>query len=236
MRAGLGRQPAHPHREVAGADDVPQALQQGGVADELGRRAHRMLRVGIAQHRRLDGHAMRNGGLQQVGMEGQHALPVGRGAFGKHRHAIALRQCLRHLVHHAQRVALAGPLDEQRAHAAHQPAHHGPPKHVSLGDESRLRAAGMQRRDVQPRNVVGHHQRGTRPWVALHHQAHAQRAQHAGRPALDLALAAGGIEPGEAQPHDEQALGQLQQRPQQPPGGARRTHTRKAQAAAAVSS
>ena len=158
----LGRQEAHVDDEAAGPADLHQALAQRRVADVLRRDAHRLARLAVAQHHRLHDGGRGDGGLQQVGVERQHAVAGAGGAFGEHGDGVGLAQRVGHLVHHAQRVALALALDEQRAAGARQPAQQRPVRDVGLGHEARLRRARVQRGDVQPRHVVGHHQHRAR--------------------------------------------------------------------------
>jgi hypothetical protein len=148
------------HHQPAGADDLPDAADQRGVADVLRRRAEDLPGLAVAQRDGLHRRLHRDGRLQQVGMEGQHLRPGAGGALREDRHRIALAQGLGHLVHHPQRVALALALDEQRADVADQPAQQRPAQHIRLGDEARLRAARMDAGDVQPGHMVGDEQRG----------------------------------------------------------------------------
>ena len=230
MGAALRRQQVDMGHQPARGGHAPQALQQGRLADELNRRAEALLHIGKAQHRRLDRRGGGDGGLQQVGVERQQCWPGPGGALGEHRHRLAGAQRVGHGMHHPQRIALAFPLDEQRAGASHQPAQQRPAPHIGLGDEARLRHRRMQGGDVEPRHMVGHQQRGARPRRATHLQAHAHGPQQAGRPPLDAGLAAGSVQRRKAQRHHRHAMQHMQHQPRHAPQHQRQTR-REGQAA-----
>ena len=95
-------------------------------------------------------------------MEGQQVAAVAGGAFGEHGHGVARLQRLRHLVHHAQRIALALALDVQRAARAATSAPSSGQRRTSALETKRASARRVHRHDVEPRDVVGDQQRGAR--------------------------------------------------------------------------
>ena len=114
-------------------------------------------RIQIGQRSRFDGRIGRDGRLQQVGMEGQQKLPRSGGAFGENGQDVALTQAVCHAVNHPHRISAAFSLDEQCARRADEFAQKRPVPDARLGHKMG-RTHSIDDQDVQPRNVVGHHQ------------------------------------------------------------------------------
>ena len=138
-------------------------------------------RIGLHPHAGIDGR------FEQVGVERHHLALQARGPFREQRHALALLQHIDQSLEHVTQFAPVAARDEHGAGAGGQATHHGPGADLGLGHEP----AGTERvddKDVEPRDVVGHHQR-VREWghVAIAGNAHAAQAQQpAGPAARDL--------------------------------------------------
>jgi hypothetical protein len=108
-------------------------------------------------------------------------------------------------------------LQVQRVGRIRELGHQRPRLDVGLGDETRLRHHGVQRVDVQPRDVV-RDQQGAAVVDApfdLHRDAH--QAQHLRRPPADARVALRRVERTEAQQHDGQAMQAMNHAAQQAP-------------------
>jgi hypothetical protein len=130
---------------------------------------------------------------------------------------IARLQRLGRLVHHAQRVALAGALDVERARTGHQRADDGPVLDVGLGDETCLRQHRVHGGDVQPGDVVGHHEMTCRQRDARHLQFDAEDAQRLARPPLDALVALRWRHAAERRAHDPQAVQHVRRQAREAP-------------------
>jgi hypothetical protein len=150
-------------------------------------------------------------------MEGQQ-LGAGAGrALGENGDAVTRLQGCRRLVHDAQRVTLAGALDEERARAVDQRAHQRPMLHIRLGDEPRLRQHRMHGRDVQPGDMVGHDEMTRAERLAVALQRDAEQAQRLERPPLDELVPLGGRQQLEAALDDPQAVQHMRNQARQAP-------------------
>ena len=178
-----------------------------------------MSRIGVAQRHRLHRHLRGDGGLQQIGVEGQRLVAQAGGAFGEHRHRVTRGQGIGHLVHDTQGVARFFAHDVQRAGRSHQAADHRPGLDIGLGHEARLRTHGMHGHDVQPGDMVGHDQLGAGAEAALHVKPYAEHGKQLLRPPGDAPLAAGGVQAREAQQHHRQAMQHVKHGAQQAHAG-----------------
>jgi hypothetical protein len=87
---------------------------------------------------------------------------------------VAGAQRIGHLVHDAQRVALALALDEERAGARHQPADQRPVRTSALETKRACGARGMDARDVDPRRRGWRQQRAPPRAAAVHREPDAE--------------------------------------------------------------
>lgn len=224
----LRRAEAHHGLQGWCAQRAPERAEQRVVVD-VARRVARLAGrlVDEAQRCRLHGHVGRDGGLQEVGMEGQQHAAIARRAFGEDGDAVAVAQRLGHVVNHAQRVATLLALDVERAGAGGQRTDQGPVLHRRFRDEAHV-PRRMQRDDVEPGDVVGDQQhrpaRGTGGRRALHDEFDTEHFQHAPRPALDLRGAVRVVEHLELGANDPPATQCVRDGPQQLAQGTEESH------------
>jgi hypothetical protein len=166
---GRGARNARRTRTPSPHDVCQRTAQQARRADELDRFADRVGGFREAQRHRL--HRRRRGDrrLQQVGVERQQAVAGRRRSLGEDRDHLARAQRLGDRMDDAQRIALSFALEVERPGRVDQPRHQRPRLDVGLGDEARPRNDGVDRHDVEPRDVVGDEQAAASagvPWCS----------------------------------------------------------------------
>ena len=109
-------------------------------------------------------------------MEMHEVIPRARRALGKHRHRVAIFHGLRHQAQHPHGVSSALPHQVQCAGVSDQAPDQRPVRHLGLGHKAR-RHDRIDGHDVQPGDMVGHHQLGPRPGLPLHAQMQTEDAQ-----------------------------------------------------------
>ncbi|MPM37134.1 hypothetical protein SDC9_83740 [bioreactor metagenome] len=199
---------------------APDRTQQSLVADIAGRIAGlAACAIHEAQAHRLHRRIRGDGSLQQIGMERQQLAPVAGRALGEHGQHLAPLQGLVHALHHAQRVAPRTALDIERARCRRQRADDGPVAHVGLGDEAAI-ARRMQHGDVQPGDVIGHHQhRPTHYGRAANLKPDARACHELQCPGLHTRLLLLGRQARKAQQHDQQSMQRMNHQSHDPPDG-----------------
>ena len=166
-------------------EGAPHGAQQGIVAnvarpptDFTCFRIHELNRHGL--HRGIG----LNGRLDQVGMKGQQIAAIAGGAFRKNGHHVAVSHGIGHVFDHAQRVFAAGAFNVQRARTRGQHADQRPVAHIRLGDKTAVPRC-VDDQNVEPRNVVGHHERWpTDHRLAQHFEVNAPQRQKLQGPGL----------------------------------------------------
>jgi hypothetical protein len=182
----------HHRREARSVHCAPDRSHQRLVAqvERTGAVLPRRI-VDEAQRQRLHGRAGRDGRLDQVGVEGQHAAAVARGALGKHRNDLPGPQAVGDLVHHVHHVATVFALDVERAGAGGERPDQRPVPDVGFRHEPAV-PRRMDHQDVEPGNVIGHQQhRPTRGGCPAHLERDAHGTHHVPGPALHPRFALG---------------------------------------------
>ena len=127
--------------------------------DELG--AARAIAFPVAHRNRDDRSLLRDGGLQQRAVKFQQPAAIGGRAFREYRDELAALEGRAYLAVDARRVVPARAADVQRAGTRGQPAGERPARDFGLGDETR-RHHRVDRKDIDPRDVIRHQHRTSR--------------------------------------------------------------------------
>jgi hypothetical protein len=145
---------SHFRVHLALRDEQQHRLQQRHVTAISGIDIHRSVGFQITYRCRMkwrtDGHR----GLQQRCVEVMDDATVARGAFGKDRDPVSLRECGAHDFVQPPGVTPAGALDEQCAGSFAKDPDERPVANLRFRDES-CRARHVDHEDVQPGDVVG---------------------------------------------------------------------------------
>lgn len=160
-----------------------QELHVAPPADRLGR-VRRVVRRLVGQRRDVRGHAAPGGGGEQRRAEGQDAAAVAGRSFRKHHHAAARSEALLEDRQHAQQVALARAVDEDRADGAAEPADERPSRDVGLGDEGRAQRCA-EHDHVEVAQVVRDQQERSARRRSRALDAQPDDARRAARPAVE---------------------------------------------------
>ncbi len=177
------------------------------------------LRILVHQADRLHRAAGRHRGLEQVRVERQQFLPVGRRPFRKHAHQPAVAQALGHLVHDTHRLGTLLALQEHGIELLGEPADHRPLPHLGFRHERR-RPPRVDRVDVEPRHVIADHERArVEPRaVVMDDETHPADPQQLERPAAYQLGAARGRDVRKTQRDDRHAAQQVKDETQLPNG------------------
>lgn len=150
---------AHLHlgHQAAGGGHPPQRGEQGVLPDERGRRGHFSPGAAIAQTHRLHGYPGVERGLEDGPAEVPPAAAAPGAALREHRDGPTGPQRRADPGDGIRQGAQPVPFDEQHSGPRGQPARHGPPPYLGLGEHPR-RPDRREQWDVQPGDVVGDQQ------------------------------------------------------------------------------
>lgn len=183
-------QPGHPAHRV----------DQRFGADERWTSGLRAGRQPVPQPDRPHRDAAVDRGLERCGHEPARSPAAPRGALGGDVDQRSPTQRGGQLGDRGRQAGQSLTVHEHRAGTGHQPAEHRPPGDLRLGERAH-RLHRVHRDDVQPGDVVVHHERTTAlrrdALAAVHHEPGSERAQDGGERPPDEPL------PGGAAQHEE---------------------------------
>jgi len=155
--------------------------------------------------------------LDQGGVKMQQMRAIGRRAFGKYGHIFPLSQNFSDLLVDDPGMPAAAPAQEDRVVFRRQPADQRPVPHLFLGNEGR-RQYRIDDIDVDPRNMVGNHQRARHGMGQVGFDRDAQRIEQRDGP-TGFQPAAHGLAANRKNAKDDQSpAGDQQGQAKQPEG------------------